>query len=65
MLFMGWGLIGSYIAGTVDIDGDLKALIRAAADNEPSLVETARQNRIPNPLIRIRNATGPTDVIEV
>jgi len=55
MLFLGWGLIESYINGGVDIDGDLKALIRATADNEPPLAETARQGRSPHPLVRIRN----------
>ncbi len=55
ILFHGWGLIESYISGGVDIDGDLKALIRAAADNKPSLAEAARKPRIPNPLIRMRN----------
>ncbi len=55
IVFTGWGLIESYISGGVDIDGDMKALIRAAADNEPPLAETARQTRIYHPLIRIRN----------
>ena len=55
VLFHGWGLIESYINGGVEIYGDLKALIRAAADNEPPLAETARQVYIPHPLIRIRN----------
>lgn len=55
LVFLGWGLIESYINGSVEIDGDLKAIIRAAADNEPPLAETARQTRIFHPLIRIRN----------
>jgi cyclopropane-fatty-acyl-phospholipid synthase len=55
IIFHGWGLIESYINGSVDIDGDLKALIRAMADNEPPLAETAKQTRIYHPLIRIRN----------
>ncbi len=55
MLFFGWGLIESYINGGVDIEGDLQALIRATADNEPPLAETARQARIPHLLVRIRN----------
>ncbi len=54
-VFLGWGLIESYISGEVDIDGDLKAIIRASADNEPPLAETARQTRIFHPLVRIRN----------
>src|SRR6056297_2499560 len=55
MLFFGWGLIESYINGGVDIEGDLQALIRATADNEPPLAETARQARTPHLLVRIRN----------
>ncbi|MBS0013449.1 MAG: class I SAM-dependent methyltransferase [Desulfobacterales bacterium] len=55
MLFFGWGLIESYINGGVDIEGDLKALIRATADNEPPLAQTARQTRIFHPLVRMRN----------
>ncbi len=54
-VFLGWGLIESYISGEVDIDGDLKAIIRASADNEAPLAETARQTRIFHPLVRIRN----------
>jgi cyclopropane-fatty-acyl-phospholipid synthase len=55
ILHHGWGLTESYINGGVDIDGDLKALIRASADNEPPLALAARQTRIPHPLIRLRN----------
>lgn len=55
ILFLGWGLTESYINGGVDIGGDLKALVRAAADNEGPLDQTARQVRIPHPLIRVRN----------
>ncbi len=55
IFFLGWGLTESYINGGVEIDGDLKAIVRAAADNEGSLDITARQARIPHPLIRLRN----------
>ncbi len=51
----GWGLLESYVNQGVDIDGDLKLLIRAAAETGPSLIENTCQLRIPNPLIRIRN----------
>src|SRR6056297_2520957 len=53
ILLFGWGLIESYIDGGVDIEGDLKALIRATADNEPPLAQTSVQTRIFHPLIRI------------
>ncbi len=55
MLFHGWGLLESYIRGSVDIGGDLKSLIRALVDNQPPLDQYARQPNIPHPLIRIRN----------
>ncbi|MFP4159843.1 MAG: class I SAM-dependent methyltransferase [Desulfobacterales bacterium] len=55
VFFSAWGLIESYISGDADIDGDLKALIRAAADNEPPLAGTARQTSIFHPLVRLRN----------
>jgi cyclopropane-fatty-acyl-phospholipid synthase len=55
MLFHGWGLLESYIRGSVDIDGDLQSLIRALVDNQPPLPQYARQPNIPHPLIRIRN----------
>lgn len=55
MLFHGWGLLESYIRGSVDIGGDLKSLIRALVDNQPPLSQYARQPNIPHPLIRIRN----------
>ncbi len=51
----GWGLIESYIHQNVDIDGDLKLLIRAAAETGPSLIENTRKVRIPHPVIRLRN----------
>lgn len=51
----GWGLVESYISQDVDIEGDLKLLIRASADTGPSLIENTLQLRIPHPLIRLRN----------
>jgi cyclopropane-fatty-acyl-phospholipid synthase len=51
----GWGLIESYIAQSVDIEGDLKLIIKADAESGPSLVENLRMTRIPNPIIRLRN----------
>jgi len=48
----GWGLIESYIAQAVDIEGDLKLVIKADAESGPSLVENLRMTRIPNPSIR-------------
>ncbi len=51
----GWGLIESYIAQSVDIEGDLKLIIKADAETGPSLVENLRMTRIPNPIIRLRN----------
>jgi cyclopropane-fatty-acyl-phospholipid synthase len=51
----GWGLTESYISQTVDIEGDLKLLIRASAESGPSLVENMRQIRTPHPVIRLRN----------
>ncbi len=51
----GWGLIESYISQEVDIDGDLKLLIKADAESGPSLVENIRQTKIPHPVIRVRN----------
>lgn len=41
-LHHGWGLTESYINGSVNIDGDLKALIRASADYKPSLALAVR-----------------------
>ena len=55
MLHNGWGLTESYINQGLDIEGDLKLLIRGAAETGPSLIENTRQLRIPHPLIRIRN----------
>jgi cyclopropane-fatty-acyl-phospholipid synthase len=51
----GWGLIESYIHQSVDIEGDLKLLIRAAAETGPSLIENTQQLRLPHSLIRLRN----------
>ena len=51
----GWGLIESYISQDVDIEGDLKLLIAAAAESGPTLTENIRQIRIPHPVIRLRN----------
>lgn len=55
MLYHGWGVTESYINQGLDIDGDLKLLVRGEADTGPSLIENTLQLRIPHPLIRIRN----------
>ncbi len=54
-VFLSWGMMESYINGEVDIDGDLKAIIRASADNDPPLEGNARQTSIFHPLVRVRN----------
>jgi cyclopropane-fatty-acyl-phospholipid synthase len=51
----GWGLIESYISQSVDIEGDLKLIIKADAESGPSLVENLRQTKIFHPVIRLRN----------
>jgi cyclopropane-fatty-acyl-phospholipid synthase len=54
LLFGKWGLIESYINQSVDIDGDLRPLIRAISKAEPELSEQHRRNDYPL-LIRLRN----------
>ncbi|MBC2716606.1 MAG: class I SAM-dependent methyltransferase [Desulfobacteraceae bacterium] len=51
----GWGLLESYISQAVDIEGDLKLLIKANAEAGPSLSEKIRQPHIPHLIIRFRN----------
>jgi cyclopropane-fatty-acyl-phospholipid synthase len=54
LVFGKWGLIESYINQTVDINGDLRLLIRAASQSGPDLAESHRRNSYPL-LIRVRN----------
>ena len=54
LVFGRWGLIESYISQSIDIRGDLRILIRAAAEMEPDLARAQRKNTYPL-LIRLRN----------
>ena len=51
----GWGLLESYFNETLDIDGSLVHLIRAADETGPSLAANSSRRHIPHPLIRLRN----------
>lgn len=50
-----WGLIESYIRQNVDIEGDIRLLVRAAAESGPTLLENIRRTHTPHPIIRLRN----------
>ena len=54
LIFGKWGLLESYINQSLEINGDLRLLIRAAAEQEPDLAQNQRKNAYPL-LIRIRN----------
>ena len=52
----GVGLIESYINQKVDIEGDLKLLIKAYSEVGPPLWKNMRRTHPPHPITRIRNA---------
>lgn len=55
LLFQGVGLVESYINGGVDIEGDIKLLVRAFIESGPGLADRNRRQRHANPMLRIRN----------